>query len=146
MKPTEVKPTEKTFHLDVSDSDSDFNLSDDDDQDGAAALIKKRNEEALAAVLAKEKNKPKARSSIIWDIKPEDDTTDMDAVERAVRAISLPSLEWQGSDRVPVAYGIMKLRIISQIVDDDVATDDILEAIEQIEGVQSGDIFAFNKV
>ena len=70
----------------------------------------------------------------------------MDLVERSVRAIKMEGLEWQGSERVPVAYGIVKLRIISQIVDDIVATDDLQESIESIEGVQSTDIFAFNKV
>ena len=144
-KKTEDRPAEQPYRLDVSDSDSDFNLSDDDD-DEAAKMIKERNQKLLEERLAKEKLKPKARSSVIWDVKPEDDETDVDAIERDVRAISMAGLEWQASERVPVAYGIMKLRIISQIVDDEVATDDLQEAIEAIEGVQSSDIFAFNKV
>jgi len=130
--------------LDVSDSDSDFNLSDDDEDDGGAAAILKRKQEEAAAT--KKKDKPAARSSIIWDIKPEDDETDMNQVEAGVRAIQMDGLEWQAGERVPVAYGIEKLRIISQVVDDLVATDDLQEQIEQIQGVQSTDIYAFNKV
>lgn len=138
-----AKPAEQPFRLDVSDDEDDFNLSDDDDDDSAAALIKKKAAEAVAA---KAKNKPAARSAVIWDIKPEDDETNMDELEKGVRAIKMEGLEWQASERVPVAYGIVKLRIIAQIVDDLVPTDDLQENIEQIQGVQSSDIFAFNKV
>jgi elongation factor 1-beta len=113
------------FVLDVSDSDSDFNLSDDDEDDGGAAAILKRKQEEAAA--AKKKDKPAARSSVIWDIKPEDDETDMNQVEAGVRAIRMEGLEWQAGERVPVAYGIEKLRIISQIVDDLVPTDGMYE-------------------
>ena len=47
---------------------------------------------------------------------------------------------------LPVAYGIMKLRIICIIEDDKIALDDLTEAIEEFEEVQSVDIDAFNKI
>jgi len=58
----------------------------------------------------------------------------------------MEGLVWAGSELVPVAYGVKKLRIISVIVDDLVSTDELREKIEELEGVQSTDIFAFNKV
>jgi hypothetical protein len=58
----------------------------------------------------------------------------------------MESLIWQGSELVPLAYGVKKLRIICQVEDDKIMTDDLEEAIQAIEGVQSTDIFAFNKV
>ena len=47
---------------------------------------------------------------------------------------------------IPVAFGIKKLRIICVVVDDLVSTDDLQEAIEALDGVQSTDIHAFNKL
>jgi len=70
----------------------------------------------------------------------------MAELEKDVRAIAMEGLVWAGSELVPVAYGVKKLRIISVIVDDLVSTDELREKIEELEGVQSTDIFAFNKV
>jgi len=58
----------------------------------------------------------------------------------------MEGLVWAGSELVPVAYGVKKLRIISVIVDDLVPTEDLTDKIEALEGVQSTDIYAFNKV
>jgi len=87
-----------------------------------------------------------AKSTLILDVKPEGSETDMPELEKDVRAIAMEGLVWAGSELVPVAYGVKKLRIISVIVDDLVSTDELREKIEELEGVQSTDIFAFNKV
>ena len=76
----------------------------------------------------------------------------LEAMEAAVRAISHPTnpkaIDWQASQLEDVGYGIKKLRIMVQVIDDEVSVDDDL--VEVICGfddyVQSCDIFAFNKV
>ena len=45
-----------------------------------------------------------------------------------------------------MAFGIKKLRIICVVVDELVSTDDLQESIEALDGVQSTDIHAFNKL
>jgi len=119
----------------------------DDEED------RKRQEriDAIAAKKAEEnakkgKTKVIARSCLILDVKPIGDEIDMAVLEKKVREIAMKGLTWQGSELVPIAYGIKKLRIISQIVDDLIMTDDVREEIEKMEEVQSTDIFAFNKV
>jgi len=69
----------------------------------------------------------------------------MTKLEQDVRSIQMDGLNWRGSELVKVAYGIQKLRIIANIVDALVSVDDLQEDIEKIEGVQSTDIYAFNK-
>ena len=58
------------------------------------------------------------------------------------------AIEWQASALEEVGYGIKKLRIMVQVIDNEVSVDDDL--VEVICGfdeyVQSCDIFAFNKV
>ena len=119
------------------------------------------NEDRLAAIAAAHKAKKAAAgklkvvinmSKIILDVKPWDDTTDLEAMEKACRAIKHPTnpkaIEWQASQLEDVGYGIKKLRIMVQVIDDEVSVDDDL--VETICGfdeyVQSCDVFAFNKV
>lgn len=127
--------------------DDDFDLLGDDDDDGAAAAAiaakKKAEEEASKK---KDKPAPVAKSSVILDVKPEGLETDMGDLEKQIRGIDKDGLTWGGHQLVPVAYGIKKLRIIATIVDDLISVDDLQEEIEAIEGVQSTDIHAFNKV
>eukprot|EP00996_Jenningsia_fusiforme_P004307 NODE_5121_length_716_cov_219.098951_g4754_i0.p2 GENE.NODE_5121_length_716_cov_219.098951_g4754_i0~~NODE_5121_length_716_cov_219.098951_g4754_i0.p2 ORF type:complete len:183 (+),score=54.81 NODE_5121_length_716_cov_219.098951_g4754_i0:74-550(+) len=88
-----------------------------------------------------------AKSSIILDIKPWDDETDMVELERCVRAIELNGLHWGMSKLVPVAFGVKKMQIVLSIVDDLVSSDDIEEAIMSLEDyVQSMDVVAWNKL
>lgn len=130
------------------DDDDDVDLfgSDDEEEDAAAAKVR---EERLAAYAAKKSNKTAivAKSSVLLDIKPWDDETDMKAMEDAVRAISCDGLLWGASKLVPLAYGIKKLTINCVVEDDLVSLDWLQEEIEKIEDyVQSTDIAAFNKI
>jgi len=139
----EEKQPEKEEEEDKPDS---FDNLDDDEDDEAQKAI-----DAIAAIkLAKDaaagKKAPIAKSTLILDVKPEGSETDMVQLEKDVRAIKMEGLVWAGSEHVPVAYGVKKLRIISVIVDDLISTDDLRDDIEKLEGVQSTDIFAFNKV
>ena len=121
-------------------------LSDDEEDGGAAqALIAKKNAEREAAKRAT-KGGPQAKSSLILDVKPEDSDTQMEELAKAVKAIEMDGLTWGNYELIPVAFGIKKLRIICVVVDDLVSTDDLQEQIEALDGVQSTDIHAFNKL
>jgi elongation factor 1-beta len=128
------------------EEDVDF---DDDDLFGGVS------EEELAAEKQKreaDKKKHKKaeeiqRSNIILDVKPWEDTTDLNKLEELVRGITMEGLTWGPSKQVEVAYGIKKLQISCVVVDDLVYTEDLEEQIQAFdEYVQSIDIAAFTKV
>ncbi|KAM4627168.1 phenylalanine--tRNA ligase beta subunit isoform 2-T2 [Polymixia lowei] len=130
------------------DDDDDIDLfgSDDEEESAEAARIK---EQRLAEYAAKKSKKPAliAKSSILLDVKPWDDETDMDKLEECVRSISMDGLLWGQSKLVPVGYGIKKLQIGCVVEDDKVGTDQLEEAITTFEEyVQSMDVAAFNKI
>ncbi|GKF18180.1 elongation factor 1-beta, partial [Tanacetum coccineum] len=85
-----------------------------------------------------------AMSSVLLDVKPWDDETDMQKLEEAVRSFQMEGF------LVPVGFGMKKLQIMMTIVDDLVSVDAIIEdklTQEPInEYVQSCDIVAFNKI
>lgn len=115
-------------------------------QDAEAAKIR---EERLKAYADKKSKKPAliAKSSIILDVKPWDDETDMAEMEKQVRTIEMDGLLWGASKLVPVGYGINKLQIMCVIEDDKVSVDLLTEKIQEFEDyVQSVDIAAFNKI
>ncbi|KAH9669631.1 elongation factor 1-delta 1 [Citrus sinensis] len=111
---------------------------------------KKAAEERSAAIKASAKRKESGKSSVLLDIKPWNDETDMQKLEEAVRSIKMEGLHWGASKLVPVGYGIKKLQIMLTIVDDLVSVDNLIEEhlmAEPInEYVQSCDIVAFNKI
>uniref|UniRef100_A0A0N4ZYC2 Elongation factor 1-beta n=1 Tax=Parastrongyloides trichosuri TaxID=131310 RepID=A0A0N4ZYC2_PARTI len=129
--------------------DEDFDLFDSDDEDEDEAK-KKITEERLKAYHAKKSVKPGpiAKSSIILDIKPWDDTTDLAVMEEKVKSIEQDGLVWGGCKKIPLAYGINKLQIICVIEDLKVSVDDLIEKIttDFEDYVQSVDIAAFNKI
>ncbi|KAH9718289.1 elongation factor 1-delta 1 [Citrus sinensis] len=128
---------------------------------------KKAAEERSAAIKASAKKKESSKSSVLLDIKPWDDETDMQKLEEAVRSIKMEGLHWGACNLVselranmnmfdviaklvPVGYDIKKLQIMFTIVDDLVYVDNLIEEhlmAEPInEYVQSCDIVAFNKI
>ncbi|CAA2968930.1 elongation factor 1-delta 1-like [Olea europaea subsp. europaea] len=111
---------------------------------------KKAAEERAAAVKASGKKKESGKSSVLLDVKPWDDETDMKKLEEAIRSVQMDGLHWGASKLVPVGYGIKKLQIMLTIVDDLVSVDDLIEnylTVEPVnEYVQSCDIVAFNKI
>merc|ERR1712098_834579 len=110
------------------DDDDDIDLfGSDEEEDPEAARLK---EQRLAEYAAKKAKKPAliAKSSILLDVKPWDDETDM-------------------AKLVPVGYGIKKLQINCVVEDDKVGTDILEEQITAFEDfVQSMDVAAFNKI
>lgn len=126
---------------------------DDDDVDlfgEETEEEKKAAEERAAAVKASSKKKESGKSSVLLDVKPWDDETDMKKLEEAVRGVQMEGLLWGASKLVPVGYGIKKMQIMMTIVDDLVSVDSLIEEHLMSEPindyVQSCDIVAFNKI
>ncbi|XP_008054890.1 elongation factor 1-delta isoform X2 [Carlito syrichta] len=141
-------PTKKAATPAEDDEDDDIDLfgSDNEEEDKEAARLR---EERLRQYAEKKAKKPAlvAKSSILLDVKPWDDETDMAQLEACVRSIQLDGLVWGGSKLVPVGYGIRKLQIQCVVEDDKVGTDLLEEEITKFEEhVQSVDIAAFNKI
>ncbi|XP_012691142.1 elongation factor 1-beta [Clupea harengus] len=135
---------------DAADDDDDIDLFGSDEEEEESEEAKRLNEERVAAYNAKKSKKPTliAKSSILLDVKPWDDETDMVKMEECVRTIQMDGLIWaQASKLVPVGYGIKKLQIGCVVEDDKVGTDQLEEAITAFEDyVQSVDVAAFNKI
>uniref|UniRef100_A0A8B9ZY60 Elongation factor 1-delta n=1 Tax=Anas zonorhyncha TaxID=75864 RepID=A0A8B9ZY60_9AVES len=128
------------------DNDIDLFGSDDEEEDQEAAKVR---EERLRQYAEKKAKKPGliAKSSILLDVKPWDDETDMAKMEECVRSVQMDGLVWGASKLVPVGYGIKKLQIQCVVEDDKVGTDILEEEITKFEDyVQSVDIAAFNKI
>jgi len=130
---------------DEEDSDEDlFGDSEEETEEDKAERQKR-----LKAYADKKAKKPGpiAKSSLILDVKPWDDETDMDQIEKYVRGIEADGLKWGWSKLVPVGYGIKKLQINCVVEDDKIGTDFLEEKITAFEDcVQSMDVFAFNKI
>jgi len=142
----------------AAEEDDGGDLWGDDDDDEAAD---EENEKRLAAIAEAHRQKKIAAgklkavinmSKVVLDVKPWDDETNMKELEVLVRGIkhatNPKAIEWQAGQLEDIGYGIKKLRIMVQVVDDDVSVDDdLVEVICGFEDhVQSCDIFAFNKV
>ncbi|PNF31175.1 Elongation factor 1-beta [Cryptotermes secundus] len=132
--------------VDDGGDDDDVDLFGSDEDDAEAAQIR---EERLKAYAEKKSKKPAmiAKSSIVLDVKPWDDETDMKEMEAKVRTITMDGLVWGASKLVPVGFGINKLQIMSVVEDEKVSVDFLIEEIQKFEHfVQSVDIVAFNKI
>jgi len=128
------------------EEDVDF---DDDDLFGGVSEEELAAEKQKREADSKKKAKPVEiqRSNIILDVKPWDDTTDLNKLEELVRGIQMEGLTWGPSKMAEIAYGIKKLQISCVVVDDLVYTEDLEEQIMAFEDlVQSIDIAAFTKV
>ncbi|XP_009072416.1 PREDICTED: elongation factor 1-delta, partial [Acanthisitta chloris] len=156
VPPTQVSPSKKVElpakkpvpAAPEEDEDDDIDLfgSDDEEEDQEAAKVR---EERLRQYAEKKAKKPGlvAKSSILLDVKPWDDETDMAKMEECVRSIHMDGLVWGASKLVPVGYGIKKLQIQCVVEDEKVGTDILEEEITKFEDyVQSVDIAAFNKI
>ncbi|XP_037022496.2 elongation factor 1-delta isoform X3 [Artibeus jamaicensis] len=140
-------PSKKAAPPAEEDEDDDIDLFGSDEEEDKEAV--RLREERLRQYAEKKAKKPAlvAKSSILLDVKPWDDETDMAQLEACVRSIQLNGLTWGGSKLVPVGYGIRKLQIQCVVEDDKVGTDLLEEEITKFEEhVQSVDIAAFNKI
>lgn len=127
------------------DDDDDVDLFGEETEEERAAA-----EARVAAVKASGKKKESGKSSVLLDVKPWDDETDMQKLEEAVRSVKMEGLLWGASKLVPVGYGIKKMQIMMTIVDDLVSVDSLIEdhlcTEPANEYIQSCDIVAFNKI
>ncbi|MED6287864.1 hypothetical protein CHARACLAT_020651 [Characodon lateralis] len=143
--PVQAAPVKQVKVTNDADDD-DIDLFGSDEEDEEAERLKQERLEAYAAKKAK---KPAviAKSSILLDVKPWDDETDMAKLEECVRSVHMDGLLWGASKLVPVGYGIKKLQINCVVEDDKVGTDILEEEITKFEDyVQSVDVAAFNKI
>ena len=109
---------------------------------------KAKLEEAKKKAQEKKKAGPIAKSLIIWEVKPYEAETDLDALAKEILKIEMDGLVWKTEyKKEPIAYGVYKILIGCVIEDEKVSTDDLQEKIEAFEDlVQSVDIAAFNKI
>merc|ERR1711894_134314 len=106
---------------------------------------KRITEERLAAYHAKKAKKPKviAKTNVLFDVKPWDDETDMEAMKKACVSIEMDGLLWGASKLVPVGYGINKLQLMCVVEDDKVSIEELSEKMSEFEDfVQSVDVAA----
>jgi elongation factor 1-beta len=130
------------------DDDDDFDVFGEPDEEDTEREkeIMRIAAEAKAAKEAKGKTVV-AKSAVVLDIKPWDDSIDLKALEEKVRGIEMEGLEWKSSEIKPIAFGINKLTLLCHIVDDKVSVDDLQEKIAEFEDeVQSTDIDSFVKL
>lgn len=131
------------------DDDDDVDLFGSDEEEKETDEEARIKEERLKAYYEKKAKKTTvvAKSSVIFDVKPWDDETDLGEIEKCVRSIEMDGLLWGASKLVPVGYGINKFQIVSTIEDDKVSTEVLQELIQEFDDyVQSCDIAAFNKI
>jgi len=143
--PVQAAPVQQNG-ADDDDDDDDVDLFGSDEEDEEAERLK---QERINAYAAKKSKKPAliAKSSILLDVKPWDDETDMSKLEECVRTVQMDGLLWGASKLLPVGYGIKKLQINCVVEDDKVGTDILEEEITKFEDyVQSVDVAAFNKI
>merc|ERR1712110_1381122 len=131
---------------DEEEDDVDLFGSDEESDDEEKKRI---TEERLKAYHEKKSKKPKviAKTSVLFDVKPWDDETDMDAMLKEVKTIEMEGLVWGASKLVPVGYGIKKLQVMCVVEDEKVSIDELSEKICEFEDfVQSVDIAAMSKI
>merc|ERR1719461_2672863 len=145
-------PAAKAAPAPAEEDDDDVDLfgSDEEEDDEENDEEKKRiTEERLKAYHEKKAKKPKviAKTSVLFDVKPWDDETDMDAMLKECKSIEMDGLVWGASKLVPVGYGINKLQIMCTVEDEKVSIEELSEIMEGFEDyVQSVDVAAMNKI
>jgi len=140
-------PKKEEKEEEEEDDDDDFDMFGSDDEEDAEA--EKIKQERVAAYAAKKSKKPAliAKSSVLLDVKPWDDETDMKEMENLVRTIEMDGLLWGQARLAPIGYGISKLVINCVVEDDKISIEELSEKIEAFEDhVQSVDVAAFNKI
>jgi len=145
---TSAAPQTDKKKEEVKNEDDDFDLFGDDEIEESEEAERVK-QDRLKAYEEKKKGKTPliAKSTIILDVKPWDDETDMVRVEELVRSVQTEGLLWGASKLVAMPYGIKKLQIVCVVEDDKVGTDFLEEEITKFEDlVQSVDIAAFNKI
>ena len=130
------------------EEDDDLDLFGDDDE-GDAEAAKKAAAVAKENAQKKKKKVAVAMSLVMLEVKPMDDTVDLNKLAAKIFAeITQDGLFWKTQyKKEPVAFGIFKLIIGFSLEDEKVSVDEVVERIEGLEDfVQSVEISAFNKI
>ena len=153
----EKKLSEKLKTLDASkvvfqamiggddDGFGDDDLFGDDDGDDEELLAK-----MAASAQKSKKEKPKARSMIVLEVKPFDADTDLQTLALSIKKLTHEGIQNWGQEHKlqPIAFGIKKLIISLVVFDDLIGVDDITDMLmdKYEDDIQSIDIGAFSKV
>jgi len=142
---TEAPKQEKTG------GDDDFDFFSDTPVDDSALKEKQAELQAQKEKDDKEKNKGKKkiieRSNIVFNVKPAEADTNMEAIEEFVRGIQMEGLDWKASELVDLAFGVKTLKISCNIIDELVSVDDIEETMSANEElISSVEILTFTKL
>merc|ERR1712072_833501 len=131
-----------------NDDDDDVDLFGSDDEEESEEK-KRITEERLKAYAEKKSKKPAliAKTSVLFDVKPWDDETDMDEMLKSCKTIEMDGLLWGASKLVPIGYGIKKLQLMAVVEDAKVSIDELQEKMCEFEDfIQSVDVAAMNKI
>merc|ERR1712215_480677 len=104
---------------------------------------KRITEERLKAYHEKKAKKPAliAKTSVLFDVKPWDDETDMDKMLEVCKSIEMDGLLWGGNKLVAIGYGIKKLQLMCVVEDAKVSIDELQEKMTEFEDyIQSVDV------
>merc|ERR1711908_168983 len=87
--------------------------------------------ERLKAYADKKSKKPAliAKTSVLFDVKPWDDETDMNEMLKNCKSIEKEGLVWGASKLVPVGYGINKLQLMCVVEEKKVSIEELSEQI-----------------
>jgi len=156
MRAFDPNATPEQLAADVAEepaaADDDLDLFGDDEPEKTPGQIKAEQMKAKAKADAAKKKAKKpviAKSSVLFEVKPLDDQTNLDDLfTKLTTEIKMDGLVWGvDSKKVPVAFGIFKLMVACVVEDEKVSVDDLQEKIEAYEDfVQSVEIAAFNKI
>jgi len=130
----------------ADDDDVDLFGSDSEEDDEEKARV---TAERLKAYADKKSKKPAliAKTSVLFDVKPWDDETDMNEMLKACKSIEMEGLVWGANKLVPVGYGISKLQLMCVVEDEKVSIEELQEKMADFEDfVQSVDVAAMNKI
>jgi len=135
---------------DEDDDDDEVDLFGSDDDDEETAAEKERiTAERLKAYAEKKSKKPAliAKTSVLFDVKPWDDETDMNEMLKNCKSIEKEGLVWGASKLVPVGYGINKLQLMCVVEDEKVSIEELSEQMEAFEDyIQSVDVASMSKI
>merc|ERR1712042_261146 len=132
----------------TASDDDDVDLFGSDDEDETEEK-KRITEERLKSYAEKKSKKPAliAKTSVLFDVKPWDDETDMDEMLKSCKTIEMDGLLWGASKLVPIGYGIKKLQLMAVVEDAKVSIDELQEQMCEFEEfIQSVDVAAMNKI
>merc|ERR1712234_78994 len=101
-----------------NDDDDDVDLFGSDDEDETEEK-KRITEERLKSYAEKKSKKPAliAKTSVLFDVKPWDDETDLDEMLKCVKTIETDGLVWGANKKIPIGYGISKLQVMCTVED-----------------------------